>query len=256
MIRVVKPETPPKILATKGKAKRRAHSASYGRSAAEYNNGSKKFDFDSNIYAHRTVKEQLIRAQHDKCFLCESKITHIAFGDVEHFRPKGGYRQNANDKLMRPGYYWLAYEWANLFLACQLCNQLFKKNLFPLINPGGRANPRERTIKREKPLFIDPSVDDPAELISFRKEVPYPIDDNPRAKTTIEELGLKRQKLNERRLEHYERLKVLYDIAFRTPPIEPESSRAKDLLDRAVQDSAEYASMARIAIGVKFALVM
>jgi hypothetical protein len=255
MIRVVKPKTPPKILATKGKAKRRAHNASYGRSAGDYDSGAKKFDFDSNIYGHKTVKELLIQAQHDKCFLCESKITHIAFGDVEHFRPKGGYRQSSSDRLITPGYYWLAYEWDNLLLACQLCNQLFKKNLFPLIDPGTRANPRTRSVKREQPLFINPSVDKPEVLISFRKEVPYPINDNPKGKATIEGLGLKRQKLNERRLERYVELKLLYDIAFRIPSIEPESSMAKDLLDKAVQDSAEYSNMARSAVAAKFALI-
>jgi hypothetical protein len=41
--------------------------------------------------------------------------------------------------LEQPGYFWLAYVWANLFLACQLCNQSFKKNLFPLADPAKRA---------------------------------------------------------------------------------------------------------------------
>ena len=54
--------------------------------------------------------------------------------------PKGGTRQTADEKEMKvPGYFWLAYAWQNLFLACQLCNQRFKKNLFPLENPDERA---------------------------------------------------------------------------------------------------------------------
>ena len=161
----------------------------------------------TGVYGHKSVKEALIKAQHDKCFLCESKITHISHGDVEHFRPKAAYRQNASEKLRTPGYYWLAYEWSNLFLACQICNQVFKKNLFPLSNPTARATSHKKKISREKPLFINPSVDDPKEFISFRCEVPFPLNNHPKAKTTIEGLGLKRPKLNERRLEHYERLK-------------------------------------------------
>jgi hypothetical protein len=247
MIQVTKPAKAPAVLVTKGKPKRRAHIAAYNR-------GARTFSFDSKIYRHNTVKEALIKAQYDKCFLCESKITHISFGDVEHFRPKAAYRQSVSDPLQKPGYYWLAYEWSNLFLACQLCNQLFKKNLFPLANPSARAISHRHKVAREKSLFIDPSVENPEEYISFRKEVPYPINDNPKGKTTITDLGLKRQKLNEKRFERYEILEQLYLIAFRTPAI-PESERAKDLLAKAALDDAEYASMARAAIKAKFTLV-
>nr|WP_239015299.1 AAA family ATPase [Archangium violaceum] len=74
-----------------------------------------------------------------KCAFCESQLAHISYGDVEHFRPKAGWRQEEGGPLGRPGYYWLAYEWTNLFLACTLCNQQFKRNLFPLRTPSRRA---------------------------------------------------------------------------------------------------------------------
>lgn len=51
---------------------------------------------------------------------------------VEHFRPKGGWRQSPGQPIEQPGYYWLAYEWSNLFLACGPCNSRHKRNLFPL----------------------------------------------------------------------------------------------------------------------------
>jgi hypothetical protein len=247
MIRVNKPKQAPAVLKIRGKAKRRAH-------VAAYNRGVRSFDFDSGIYGHKTVKDALKHAQHDKCFLCESKITHIAYGDVEHFRPKAAYCQSAQDTLHQPGYYWLAYEWSNLFLACQLCNQKFKKNLFPLANPTARAVSHKAPLKKEQPLFINPSVDEPEEFISFRKEIPYPIDDNPRGRRTIKDLGLDRQKLNDRRLERYEHLEMIYKVAYMTLPT-PETQRARDYLARAVLDSAEYASMARAAIAAEFSLI-
>lgn len=247
MIQVAKLAKAPAVLITKGKPKRGAY-------IAAYNKGVREFSFDSKIYGHKTVREALIKAHHDKCFLCESKTTHTGFGDVEHFRPKAAYRQSLSEPLQKPGYYWLAYEWSNLFLSCQLCNQLFKKNLFPLANPKARATSHKDKTTREKPLFIDPSIDNPEKYISFRREVPYPINDNQRGKATIIDLGLTRRKLNEKRLERYELLKHLYDIAFRTPAI-PESKSAKDLLAKAEQDNAEYASMARAAIKARFTLV-
>lgn len=247
MIRVVKPAKAPAILIAKGKPKR-------GEYVAAYNKGVREFKFDSKIYGNKTVKEALIKAQHDKCFLCESKITHVAFGDVEHFRPKAAYKQSLKEPLQKPGYYWLAYEWSNLFLSCQLCNQVFKKNLFPLSNPGARATSHRHQTTREKPLFIDPSIDNPEEHISFNGNVPCPINNDPRGKATIESLGLTREKLNERRLERYRILEQLYLIAHRTPTI-PESKDAKDLLVKAEQDDAEYASMARAAIKANFTLL-
>jgi len=246
MIRVNKPHDAPAVLITKGKASRRAH-------VAAYNRGERTFSFDAKIYGHKTVKEALIKAQHDKCFLCESKITHISHGDVEHFRPKAAYRQSASDTL-HTGYYWLAYEWSNLFLACQLCNQVFKKNLFPLSNPTARATSHKKPLSREKPLYLDPSVDDPEQHISFRREVPFPVDGSARGKATITDLGLERLKLNERRREHYDRLQLLYEVAQMNPPI-PQSADAKTLLDRATLDSAEYASMSRAAIKANFELI-
>ncbi|MFN2456254.1 MAG: hypothetical protein ABR577_18800 [Pyrinomonadaceae bacterium] len=253
MIRVNKPPKPPAVLTTKGKSKRRAHSVAYSRFARDYKSGAKKFDFDSKIYAHKTVKDELIKAQHDKCFLCESKITHIAFGDVEHFRPKGGSRQSEGDSLQKPGYYWLAYEWSNLFLACPLCNQLFKKNLFPLRNPKARAATHKDKLNHEEPLFIDPVADNPEEYISFREEIAYPLNGNPKGKVTINLLGLNRQKLNERRLEVYRRLRELYSIANLNPPI-PESVAARTLINEAIQDDAEFAGMTRAALNAKFSL--
>jgi uncharacterized protein (TIGR02646 family) len=254
MIRVTKPPQAPAVLLNRGKKQRRTDSASFTRFGADYRAGHKKFNFNSNIYAHKSVKQALIQAQHDKCFLCESKITHIAYGDVEHFRPKAAYSQDDNDALHKPGYYWLAYEWKNLFLSCQLCNQQFKKNLFPLVNPSARATSHKDDLDSEQPLFIDPSIDDPEQFISFRGEVPFAPGDNPRGRATIKGLGLDRQKLNEERFEHYDKLRLLYKVAHRNPPIQ-ESIEAQDFLARAVEDSAKYAAMARAAIRAKFELL-
>jgi hypothetical protein len=248
MIRISKPHKAPKVLTTKGKAKTKAN-------IALTKTGSNNFDFDRQIYAHKSVKKALIDAQHDKCFLCESKISHIAYGDVEHFRPKAGYRQSASSSLQKPGYYWLAFEWSNLFFACQLCNQLFKKNLFPLADPQTRVTSPKDSLQKETPLFIDPSSDDPEDdpetLISFREEIPFPLNDNPRGKTTIDQMGLKRRELNERRFEVYERLKTLYLVANKIPAIE-ESEAAAILLRKSVHDSAEYAGMIRAATNARF----
>src|SRR6476661_10679447 len=131
MIHIRKKETTPTpfILSTKGKAARAALEQRYNAGEREFTSK----DFNSGIYGDKEVKETLIAVQDYKCCFCESKIGHIAYGDVEHYRPKAGWVQD-EEPINKPGYYWLAYEWDNLLLSCEKCNQRYKKNYFPLAN--------------------------------------------------------------------------------------------------------------------------
>lgn len=250
MIKIDKPKLAPKILRTKGKEKTKEICQEYTKNSKLYKTGKKKFDFDSNIYGHKTVKTALKKAQHDKCCFCESKVTHISYGDVEHFRPKAGVRQETGAPLEKPGYYWLAYEWTNLFFSCQLCNQQNKENLFPLENPNDRAKTHKDNIEIEKPVLISPA-EDTEKFIAFRAEVIFAIDDNPRGKKTIEELGLGRPELEDMRKDYYDKMKLIYNIANYDPPL-PESKEAKDLIDISIQDSSQYTSMIRSALKMEF----
>lgn len=258
MIKISKPETPPVILTTAGDRKRRQHCSSYTRNKTDYINGEKKFEFDSSIYGHETVKQALIEAQRGKCCFCESKVKHIAYGDVEHFRPKAGCRQKPDDKLVTPGYYWLAYEWRNLFFSCQLCNQRHKQNLFPLESPKKRAKSHREKISKENPLFINPSEIDPQEHISFRKEIPYPINDSLEGKATIYGLGLDREELNERRREKYQLIETIYQLSNLDPNSHHDLSELIKRAQKQIEDAqileAEYSSMLQSAVKNEFDL--
>ena len=242
MIRIRKPAVAPDILRERGKQEATNHKRLYTRYKADYDSGQKTFEVKSSIYGDGAVKSALTAAQHDKCCFCEAKITHISFGDVEHFRPKKGFRQRPESPLGRPGYYWLAYDWKNLFLSCQLCNQRHKGNLFPLQNPQERARSHHDDIGREEPLFIHPEDADPEQYISFRQEYPYPIDDNNKGKVTIKSLGLEREALAERRRDYLKQLKLIRILARSE---EPEAEDARAFLQHAASDIAEYAAMAR-----------
>ncbi len=245
MIRIHKPAQAPKILRERGKARTATDRAAYDLSPNDYRNGHKTFDFESKIYGAKSVKNALIKAQHDKCCFCESKVTHIAYGDVEHFRPKAGFRQSDNDSLGRPGYYWLAYRWENLFFSCQLCNQRYKKNLFPLRDPAKRARSHHDDVGQEESLFIDPAAMNPTDYISFREEYPYAIGGNLTGKTTIKALGVDREPLTEIRRDYLRQVKLIQELANSSLP---GSADARAFLSQAVDDSAEYAAMARAAL--------
>jgi len=114
-------------------------------------------DISDSIYGHADVKKALTDLQKGICCYCESHYDVTGYGEVEHFRPKGGWKQDKEDKkLHHPGYYWLAYKWENLMYACKKCNLTYKKNFFPLEEPDKRFKEDTLDISLEKPLLINP----------------------------------------------------------------------------------------------------
>ena len=198
------------------------------------------FGFDQHAhYAHATVKEALRTAQHDKCAFCESKVSHVSPGDVEHFRPKAGYRQLRRGPLQRPGYYWLAYAWENLLFVCELCNQREKGSWFPLEKGSKRARSPKHRLANERALFVDPSREDP----SGRPGLPRARRDRCRREQAREDhppgLGLNRVALKARRRDYLDVVHKLYALVVE-PPGTPLKEEAKNLLRRMAAPDAEY----------------
>lgn len=147
-------------------------------------------------------------------------------------------------------------------MCCQLCNRRQKGSLFPLSNPGRRATRHTHDVVREKPLFIDPAADDPAEYIEFEEEVARAIGNNRRGRTTIAALDLNRIELQKRRrtlllvLKNLKQDRDLLAKAIADPTTEAglveEMAKRLAEIDAVLQahqlDSAEYASMARCCL--------
>ena len=204
-----------------------------------------KFSFESKIYGHDDVKDLLKHLQNDKCCFCEAKISHISFGDVEHFRPKAAYKNDVNSGYVYPGYYWLCYDWGNLYFSCQICNQRFKGNFFPISDSATRASSIVRDTSFEDALFLDPGgADDPENHIHFDGAIPG--SNTIKGKTTILHLGLDREELNEDRLTSLERLRSLERIVMLTADsINAKEARREflDQLETCVSNWSEYSSM-------------
>ena len=81
------------------------------------NDPSKKVEFKSTFW--KTSKTQLKKESCGKCAYCEANTEVVAHGDVEHYRPKSIY-------------WWLAYTYDNYLYACQICNQTYKSDNFPI----------------------------------------------------------------------------------------------------------------------------
>ena len=240
MIRLRRPKQVPKVLATKGSAARQ-------RDSEAFTKGARQFTFDPKIYGHPTVKRVLRAMQHDKCCFCESKVSHVASGHIEHFRPKSGARQGKNAPLLKPGYFWLAYEWTNLLFCCEICNSRFKGNLFPLLNPKRRARGPKGSVASEQPVFIDPTREDPSAHIGFRDEYPFAIGGSQRGAATWAALGLDREELAAQRRDHLQQVRLLQDVRDRSGDADLRA-KAADLLQKFVSDKWQWSSMARAAL--------
>ncbi len=260
MIRIVRSNPAPNVLANEGAAATRANARKVRRDSADYGSGKRKLVFDRTIYGHPEVKERLIAMQHGKCAFCEAQVTHISDGDVEHFRPKGRVRQSRTGKRFYPGYWWLAYDWSNLILACIKCNQRNKGDLFPLGDAEQRA--RVPGSHFEQPLFIDPAelVTDPEQLIGWHRWMPIAAKGNRAAKTTIKELSLKRKPLVEHRRAKYRTLQKLWNAmeglkqcGGSSPAQAAKAAEIAAHFSELTNANAEYAGMVRAAVKIGFA---
>ena len=246
MIRVCKPSAPPRL--ARGQDRTRKDCDAYNANRVEYENGTRKFVFDQSIYGHHSVREVLRQAQNRKCCFCEGKFDAFASGDVEHYRPKGAVRQDESAAVLKPGYFWLAYTWENLYWCCQTCNRSHKRDLFPLQDRAKRARSDTDCLADELPHILDPGgPEDPVEHIGFHYELAVPLTD--RGKTTIELLGLNRPALIEERRDRLSWLDgflAIVRVAAQDPvsPLAASAGRASRVLDAAVSAEARFSAMA------------
>ena len=247
MIRIHKPARVPEKLATDGKTETEKDKALFSEFEEEFRTGKRKFEFKKTIY--KSVKEELKDAQHGKCCFCEREAENF---DVEHFRPKSAWQQKPEDKLSRPGYYWLVYDWDNLFYSCEKCNRTHKRNRFPLADNSKRARYHSDDIRAEEPLFIHPGKENPEEFIEYKGTRPRAINGNKRGRITIEQIGINRPFPDEDRNKVYKQFKLLYEILSFDNIDEQFKDKVRKQLDEAGSDSGKYASMIRCGMRDKF----
>jgi len=127
-------------------------------------------------------------------------------------------------------------------LSCQICNQTFKKNYFPLADPAKRAYRHADKVSAEKPLIIDPGKDDPAKFLFFKEEMILAINDNAKGNETIKRTGLNRKEIVSDRFESLETLQKLAVIARQNMP---EASSAKAHFKKIAKPDRIYSLMVR-----------
>jgi uncharacterized protein (TIGR02646 family) len=216
MIRVVRPAAP-RALTRNAQRWKATLLAALGRLATNKNKrAAHAVHLAREKYRHAEVKEVLVRLFHGKCAYCESKVTHVEYGHIEHYRPKSCFPE-------------FTFEWGNLLLACGICNGAeHKGDHFPEVADRG-------------PL-INPCEDDPSQHLHFHFDVGAGLASvygrTARGRTTTKLLGLNRPDLRAFRSRCLKQLAALARLAATNP-------EAAQLLSEARQDDAPYAAFAR-----------
>lgn len=173
---------------------------------------TKPTDTEKTRYRHPEIKATLIKETNGKCAYCESKILHTQHGDVEHIYPKS----------LDPE---LTFEWTNLTLACEICNQN-KSNKDPYLAH-----------------IIDPYLIDPLEHLGFAGTVMYSKSDT-YGKNTKVLLDLNRAELCEMRREKLEKtLGIFENILNKSLPLVTRKAIYENLLANEGSSSSEYTAM-------------
>lgn len=144
------------------------------------------------------LKENLLNLFNNKCSYCESKL-ESKNSVINFFRPLSNVR--GFDKNINLDYYWwLTYEWNNMYLSCIECNK-YKSVWFPV--QGKRCkleDTYENIIENEDNLLIDPCNNIIENHLSYDFNTGNLIPLSQEGETTIEIFKLNRRRLVESRL--------------------------------------------------------
>lgn len=255
MIKINKPLSPPDILGLRYVANNHLHKGSLKwrvlerKAIRQYLNDptpfiNSTFAFSSD-FGYGVMRDALESCQGPKCCYCEKPV---AGGAIEHFRPKKAWQQSIGDPFNRPGYYWLAYRWENMLIACNECNQSGRKgNLFPV--SGFRAINHTLNYETENNIIINPSEEDPINFISFVGATPVGIDNLGRGQENIKIFKLRdRADLFEIRNDRFTLYKELKKVSIKLPDLNHSANDIRDAkiyIGRAQSNKAPFSGMIR-----------
>lgn len=188
--------SPPPLLMSSLAEQKKNEATSFFR-ARELSRNQTRFDFSLH-FAQPEVRDHLYKLFHKKCAYCETRLEYAtdSMPNLDRFRPVQG-AINTDGTISVDSYWWLAYEWSNMYPCCVQCNRA-KGSRFPVA--GRRAKPGDTgaTLNREKNLLLDPCHDDPESHLLF-DELGRVYGLTVKGQTTVEVFSLNRSELVEHR---------------------------------------------------------
>jgi hypothetical protein len=160
-------------------------------------------------YKDKINKQALSDSSYGKCMYCESIISHIDYGDVEHIKPKSLFPAEK-------------YNWDNLGYACPKCN-------------------RECKRERYDTNFINPYDIDPMNYMVAIGGILHAINGNDRGRITLEVIQLNRPDLLQKRMEVLLVFQHLI-LRFNTTTNPTEKEVLEILIESETGDDKEYSA--------------
>ncbi|WP_299764439.1 AAA family ATPase [uncultured Dokdonia sp.] len=195
---------PPSILFSDRaiKEKERLHSFYSQRSKKKQT----RYNGNMRLLNHVELRERINLLFHAKCAYCESLYIN---NHVDHFRPKRN-AMNLDGSVSENHYWWLTYEWENLYSSCRNCN-FNKRSRFPV---QGRRSSKDQPVSKEQPWILDPcNPEDFREQHFYYSEDGKMIGITRRGEITIDIFKLNRVNLIETRKKIIDRSSRLISLA-------------------------------------------
>lgn len=162
MIRISRAKQPPSFLTSDRVLSNQKELLTYLR-RGESERRERRDGLNEDLFFDSEWLSEIDQAFKGKCAFCEAKLEGT--GRTLHFRPQR-YVDGGNEGQF-DYYLWLAFEWRNLFYACDACIKA-KGNRFPVA--GDRADylsTFDEILKQESPLLVDPTAQNPDKHFRF-----------------------------------------------------------------------------------------
>jgi uncharacterized protein (TIGR02646 family) len=149
------------------------------------------------VLLNNDVEIELLNKTSNKCAYCESVFKDSEVS-IDHYRPHYS-AADLEGKISPDHYWWLAFNWNNLFPVCQECNTN-KRNYFPVSRNRATVKyyGKDTLFNKEYPVFIDPEFENPEEYFYYDRAGKIYAETD-RGKVTIDFLALNRTDLVEAR---------------------------------------------------------
>lgn len=146
----------------------------------------------ANVRVLQKFKRPLAKLFHRKCAFCETRLeTDLSNCNIVWFRPKAD-AMDLKGNTDPDHYWWLIYEWSNLYPACTPCSRQ-KSSRFPVDGPRAEPGFFDEDLENEKRLIYDPCQNTRFKFSYLGDGKIEPA--NRMAATTVEVFGLNRTQL-------------------------------------------------------------
>lgn len=159
---------------------------------------------DHDLFHRSHLADMVYQEFTGACAFCERPVDPAE--GVSHFRPLS-VDGDDDGEAYTDHYSWLAFEWLNLFLICRICQKQRRDRFYVTDRRARFLATFDEVRAEERPLLIDPTIDNPASHLSFLFSGEcIPKRSSAKGKATVDLLALNDKELVYRRLEAIETL--------------------------------------------------